>query len=97
MDNSSNTTARLGAFVFLMMVFGIVLLIATIIDQPPKQPIYLPMLVRPTTIEQSQTVYPAPETYRAGKYVRLEPRHPHLYSSKLFQPPAINGITRQWL
>jgi hypothetical protein len=97
MDNSSNTTARLGVFVFLMMVFGIVLLIATIIDQSPRQPVYLPMVVRPTTLAGSQVVYPAPLTYRAEKNVPLETENPRLYSWKIYQPLAIRGIARQWL
>ncbi len=97
MDNSSNTTARLGVFAFLMMVFGIVLLIATIIDQPPKQPIYLPMVVAPTTLAGPQAVYPPPMTYQAEKYARLGTASPRLYSLRLYQPLLIHGIARQWV
>ncbi len=70
MNEESDTNARVRTFFFLVIVFGIALFVLSIMNQAPKKAVYLPVISRPTTLSQSQVVYPPPHASQVEKPAR---------------------------
>jgi len=97
MNDSSNTNARVGIFMLLVTVFGITLLVTSIINPSPLRPIYLPVVVRPGPTTSSQNIYPGPESSLAEKSVSVKNSALHLAHLQLDQSWRSTGTARQWV
>lgn len=97
MNDYDNTNARVRTFFLLVIVFGIALFVLSMLNQPSMKTTYLPVLVRPTTLSQSQLIYPPPHANLGISPVRAQTISYVSAGIQLYRPWRSMWVNRQWM